>query len=203
MIFQVEPRNIAGRDSLVYWENFLSTDQINYILSLPEWINTTSARIGTVNDDDVKSVLDEKIRRTNVGWMGVNEQTVPIWKSLTNVVSEINRRYFHFDLTGCYEQAQLGLYTAKDQSHYGWHTDADLADGGVPRKLSMVLSLSDPHEFEGGELQIKLHGEEIKTLEIAKGRAWFFPSWVLHRVTPVTKGVRRSLVLWVGGPPFK
>jgi PKHD-type hydroxylase len=67
----------------------------------------------------------------------------------------------------------------------------------------MSLLLSDPSEFEGGELQVKTDSDEAITLEATQGRAWFFPSWALHRVTPVTKGVRRSLVIWVGGPPFK
>jgi PKHD-type hydroxylase len=65
------------------------------------------------------------------------------------------------------------------------------------------MLLSDPSEFEGGELQVKPYSDEVQTLEIKKGRAWFFPSYMLHKVTPVTKGTRRSLVLWVGGPAFK
>ena len=67
----------------------------------------------------------------------------------------------------------------------------------------MVLSLSEPSEFEGGLLQVKIDNDEPKTLELKKGRAWFFPSYVLHRVTPVTKGIRKSVVIWVGGPAFK
>jgi PKHD-type hydroxylase len=76
-------------------------------------------------------------------------------------------------------------------------------DGAAPRKLSMAMLLSDPSEFEGGEFQVKTTSDDVQTLEVKKGRAWFFPSYMLHRVTPVTKGVRRSLVLWVGGPQFK
>jgi PKHD-type hydroxylase len=119
------------------------------------------------------------------------------------VVAEVNRQYFHFDLTGFYEPMQLGVYTGDTGGHYGWHTDSSSQDSGVPRKLSMVLLLSEPSEFEGGEFQVKTTSDEAQTLELKRGRAWFFPSYTLHRVTPVTKGVRRSLVLWVGGPPFK
>ena len=201
MIFPIEPRNIAGRDSIAYWQDFLLPDQINQILALPQWLDVNRAEVGGNGDSD--GAVREEIRRSNVAWMNVTQDTLPIWQSMSNVVSEVNRRYFHFDLTGCYEPAQLGLYTDKDQSHYNWHTDAAMCDNKTPRKLSMVLSLSDPSEFEGGELQVKIDSDDIRTLEIAKGRAWFFPSWVLHRVTPVTKGVRRSLVLWVGGPAFR
>jgi PKHD-type hydroxylase len=67
----------------------------------------------------------------------------------------------------------------------------------------MAILLSDPSEFEGGEFQVKADSDEAKTLECKKGRAWLFPSYTLHRVAPVTKGVRRSLVLWIGGPAFR
>ena len=67
----------------------------------------------------------------------------------------------------------------------------------------MALLLNDVTEFEGGFFQVKNENDKIKTLEMKKGRAWFFPSYTLHRVTPVTKGIRKSLVIWVGGPPFK
>lgn len=199
MIFPIEPRNIKGRETLAYWENFFSVEQINEILALPQWHNTKIAQVGMPGVGEIK----EEIRRTNVGWMDVNQQTLPYWQILSNTIAEVNRTFFHFDLTGCYEPAQLGIYTAENNSHYNWHTDANMGDCLVPRKLSMTLLLSDPSEFEGGELQVKVDNDEIKTLEMVKGRAWFFPSWVLHRVTPVTKGVRRSLVLWIGGPAFK
>jgi PKHD-type hydroxylase len=65
------------------------------------------------------------------------------------------------------------------------------------------MLLSDTSEFEGGEFQVKTNNDEAQTLETKQGRAWFFPSYTLHRVAPVTKGIRRSLVLWVGGPAFK
>ena len=78
-----------------------------------------------------------------------------------------------------------------------------MGDRHAPRKLSLSMLLSDPSEFEGGEFQVKTDDDNVKQLETVKGRAWFFPSYTLHRVAPVTKGVRRSLVLWVGGPPFR
>jgi PKHD-type hydroxylase len=67
----------------------------------------------------------------------------------------------------------------------------------------MALLLNNPEDFEGGEFQVKADSDVSKNLELKKGRAWFFPSWVLHRVAPVTKGVRKSLVVWAGGPSFK
>jgi PKHD-type hydroxylase len=62
--------------------------------------------------------------------------------------------------------------------------------------------LSDPEEYEGGELLLKTSAFPIKTLN-KKGTIIFFPSYVLHEVTPVTKGTRKTLVGWVLGPNFK
>ena len=73
----------------------------------------------------------------------------------------------------------------------------------VPRKLSMVLMLSVSSEYEGGDLLLNADRNEPTKLGMVKGRAWFFPSYVLHKVTPVTRGTRKTIVLWVGGPPFK
>lgn len=198
MIFNIDPKHTPGKDSYAYWEGFLLDEEINFILSLPEWLDTKAAKIGT-NEGEINNL----IRETNVCWMTPNANNIHIWNKLSQVVSEVNAQFFRFNLTGFYEPAQLGLYTADKQSHYGWHTDASIKDRKVPRKLSMSLMLSDPSEFEGGELQVKIDNDTPITLEQKRGRVWFFPSYILHRVTPVTKGTRRSLVLWIGGPEFK
>ena len=70
-----------------------------------------------------------------------------------------------------------------------------------PRKLTLVLQLSDPSEYEGGELQ-SLTSLQPGTVNKKKGIIAAFPSWTLHQVTPVTKGVRKTLVIWVAGPQF-
>jgi PKHD-type hydroxylase len=200
LIYPIPPFNSPGKDDFCYWEGFLSDDEINYILSRPEWHDQHDAQVGGGANG---AVVKEK-RRTNVSWMGLDDKNHHIWDKIIHAVWSANKQYFQFDLTGCYEQAQLGSYTQYDQGHYDWHTDSNLGNNNnVPRKLSMALMLSDPSEFIGGELQLKCSNDEIKTVEQRKGRAWFFPSWMLHRVTPVTRGIRRSLVLWVGGPGFK
>jgi PKHD-type hydroxylase len=67
----------------------------------------------------------------------------------------------------------------------------------------MCLMLGDPAEFEGGDLEVMAGSAAPVTLEQRQGRAWFFPSYILHRVTPVTQGTRRSVVVWAGGPSFR
>jgi PKHD-type hydroxylase len=205
MIYSIPPRNIKGKDYCAYWDNFLSEEQINSILAMPEWLQTDNGVVGGQVKDKTSQIIAPEIRSSKVAWLNYTEATAGLWNKLSGVVADVNSEFFHFDLTGMYEPIQLSVYAANENTndHYTWHTDMSMTDQHVPRKLSMSLLLSDPSEFEGGELQVKTTSDEIITLESFKGRAWFFPSWVLHRVTPVTKGIRRSLVIWVGGPPFK
>lgn len=200
MLYEIEPRNNPNQDNFAYWENFLSEEEIEWVLNCPEWSNMEKAEVGGDRPD---SVLDTKIRKSSVSWMLPNADNNFLWKRITDVVAEVNRTFFRFDLTGCYEQIQLGCYKEEDQGFYDWHIDNSVKDFGVPRKLSMSLLLSDTSEFKGGQLQLKIMNDNPITVEQKKGRAWFFPSYILHRVTPVTKGIRKSLVLWVGGPPFR
>jgi PKHD-type hydroxylase len=188
--------NAHGKDEMACWDGFLTDDEINLLLSQSEWLITAPATIG-------KNKTIPEIRETQVGWLGQKPEIMHIWDKMSKVIAQVNSRYFHFDLTGFYEPMQLGIYSADSNGHYDWHVDASSKDVHPPRKLSMALMLSDSSEYEGGEFQVKIQNDEIKTLSTKRGQAWFFPSYVMHRVTPVTKGVRRSIVLWVGGPAFR
>lgn len=200
MIYPIPNRNIPGKDHLAYWEGFLSGEDINLLLAQSEWLNLQPGCVGGAGNT---SSVDSAIRSSQIAWLGMKPELVGIWEKLANVMAEVNSRYFHFDLTGFHEPMQLGLYTEDQEGHYNWHIDAAPSDRNVPRKLSMAMLLSDPSEFEGGQFQVKTGSDEVQTLECAKGRAWFFPAYTLHRVAPVTKGTRRSLVLWSGGPAFR
>jgi PKHD-type hydroxylase len=199
MIFPVKPKNSPGKDIYAYWENFLSEEDLNYILEQSNNL-VHPASIGGASNE---KVVNKAIRSTEVSWLELTNENIRLWEKISEVVSIVNAEFFKFDLSGFYEPMQLGIYKAESNGHYDWHIDSSHNDKNTPRKLSMCLMLSDPNEFEGGELQIKTSSDRPITLELKKGRAWFFPSYILHRVTPVTKGVRKSLVLWVGGPEFK
>lgn len=199
MLYPIPPRNNFGLDHSAYWDDFLCEEDLQYLIYHSNWKSLESARIGGAQEN----TIDENIRRTNICWLGIDQENSYIWEKISNVVAEVNRKFFQFNLSGFHEPMQLGLYKATDQGHYNWHTDNSISETKVPRKLSMAISLSDPEDYEGGELQIKPFSDEPITLENKKGRAWFFPSYMLHRVTPVTLGIRKSAVLWVGGPQFK
>jgi PKHD-type hydroxylase len=198
MIASIPPKTHLVQEEFAYWEGFLTKEDIDTILALPNWHDIGQAQVG----DNSHSVMNKEIRTTDVAWWLPCEKTKHIWEKIVNVIAEANNQFFHFDLTGCYEPAQLGLYKAKDKGHYDWHIDCGMKNA-VPRKLSLTILLSDPDDFKGGNLELKTTNDKPITVEQVQGRAYFFPSYTLHRVTPVTKGVRRSLVMWIGGPPFK
>ena len=81
----------------------------------------------------------------------------------------------------------------------------DIGQGNVNRrKLATTVQLSDPKDYEGGDFQIWYGGEDgFITLPREKGDVLIFPTFYLHRVTPITKGERRALVFWTGGEPFR
>ena len=200
MFYPIPPHTVTGREEAAFWEGFLSNDEINLLLAQPEWL---SLQPGCVGGSSQFGGVNPDVRQSEVVWIGLKPELMEIWHKLATAVAKVNSLFFHFDLTGFHEHMQLSVYTETQQGHYNWHTDASSTDNGVPRKLSLAMLLSDPSEFEGGEFQIKTTSDEVQTLECKKGRAWFFPSHTLHRVAPVTKGVRRSLVLWIGGPAFR
>lgn len=199
MIAPIPPRGHQNQEQFAYWEDFLTKEDIDLLLALPHWHQIQTAEIG----DKDQAVINKEVRTSDLAWLLPCEKTRHIWEKIVNIVANVNAQFFHFDLTGCYEAAQLSMYKASDSGHYNWHIDHMVSTHSTPRKLSMVLMLSDTDEFEGGELQIKASSDEVISVEQKQGRAYFFPSYTIHRVTPVTKGIRRSLVLWVGGPPFK
>jgi PKHD-type hydroxylase len=199
MYAAIPPRQQHGCEPYAYWENFLTEEDITQLLNHSQWQQLQQGAIGVNNIHIIKP----DIRRSQTTWFTPCEKTKHIWDKIIDAIANVNRTYFHYDLTGCYEPAQFSLYLGSEQAHYDWHCDMSEKTNLTPRKLSMSLLLSDTADFQGGELQLKVADDEPIGLEQAKGRAWFFPSYMLHRVAPVTKGVRRSLVLWVGGPPFR
>lgn len=121
-------------------------------------------------------------------------------KRLRKLVDDINERFYQFDLdTEWREPFQFAHYRVGD--HFHWHVDMG-PKTPAPRKLSMTLQLSRPTDYEGGSLEMQL-GSWTVTMPALRGSLIVFPSWTPHRVTPVTKGERRSLVVWSHGPKFR
>jgi len=113
------------------------------------------------------------------------------------IVDGTNQHHFDFEIAGIMHGLQLLEYTSNEtKQHYGWHIDVG-GGSSYGRKISMVVQLSDPADYDGGELQVDEGSEVVMPKE--RGRVNLFPSYMRHRVTPVTRGTRWSLVIWVQG----
>lgn len=142
---------------------------------------------------------DPKIRDSFVKFIFPNSHSNWIFARLAQIINGMNDQFFKFDLYGMDQGIQFTQYSAPGE-HYDWHIDRGMLTG--TRKLSLVVQLSDPSTYEGGELELWFGGEPTIAPK-EQGMMILFPSYVMHRVKPVTSGVRNSLVCWISGPPFK
>ena len=143
------------------------------------------------------------IRRSTLGWLNeADPEAAWVHDRLLATVAEANRETFDFALTEFAERAQVARYDAAGLGHYDWHSDIGASALARKRKLTLVVQLSDPAAYEGGDLQVNADGHE-RTVPREQGTAVLFPSFAVHRVAPVTAGVRYSLALWVHGPGFR
>ena len=142
-------------------------------------------------------------RRSKICWLPNDNTTGWIYDRLEKCVLEANLRW-EIRVYGFGENLQFTEYDEKYQGHYNTHMDLGRDDNMRFRKISIVVHLTDPSEFQGGELILHTAYNALngRVMENEQGTVTLFPSFLLHKVTPVTKGRRYSLVLWVTGPPF-
>ena len=115
------------------------------------------------------------------------------------MIIEANKTW-KFNLYSIIDSIQYTEYLAGG-GHYDWHVDIGPKNISH-RKVSITVQLSDPNEYDGGDLEL-WNGGAIKSIFRGRGATVLFPSFTMHRVTPVTQGLRKSLVLWVGGEHYK
>ncbi len=191
--FAPPPDLATNEQNFATWEGGFSDAEIADIIS---YGNEMPIARATVNKDK----NDPRVRKSTTGWIGCTPTAQFIYDRLGYIARMLNGQFFEFDLYGFVEDFQYTVYRS-DNDHYDWHMDKGNTSAS-PRKLSMVLQLSDPEDYMGGDLQLML-GSEIITAEKKKGMIYAFPSYILHRVTPVSEGTRKSLVVWVAGPKFR
>lgn len=187
--------------SWAYWDGAFTTEELYRIELLCSSQEPEKALI--IGTTDVNQT--EKVRRSKIKFYNKDENTKWIFEKFNLVISAINEQYYNYNLNG-YSSFQYTEYHAFENGKYDWHMDMEHGANtlNVTRKLSMVLCLSNPEiDFQGGELQINTgNHEEPETLQIKQGRIVFFPSYMIHRVRPVTQGIRKTIVVWVTGPKF-
>jgi PKHD-type hydroxylase len=142
-----------------------------------------------------------KIRRSPVSWIRSDvAENRWIFERLVNHITSINKQFFNYDLTDI-QSLQFTRYDGTEGGFYGKHIDM-MYQGTGTRKLSVSIQLSDGADYEGGDLLLHTRDDAERPFK-KQGTGIFFPSWTLHEVAPVTKGIRYSLVAWVQGPRFR
>ena len=176
-----------------FWNNAFSKEECQTIINIAK--NKGLVKGTTFNDDKTKDVRDSKI-----SWLYPVDGMDWVFRRVTDITLNLNERFFKFNLFGINEGFQFTNYEAPS-GKYGKHVDRAM---NIPvRKLSISIQLTNPEEYEGGELKLYDGEEDGIIMNKEQGTLVIFPSYVLHEVMPVTNGTRNSLVTWVTGKQFK
>ena len=190
------PLNVGGPIPVVVWKDALTPDEVDAIIAYGDRLEPMKAEIAGRNDNT------DHLRITRVAWIEHQRPEIHwLHTRLSEMVLQINAQFYRYDLYGLNEAFQYTVYEGAEGGYYGWHVDMG-EKRYEPRKISLSLQLSDPSDYEGGDLVLEA-GDGSYQGEKSRGTLIAFPSFVLHRVVPVTSGVRKSLVIWVAGPEFR
>jgi PKHD-type hydroxylase len=184
--FEVDKINLYA-----FWNNAFSKEECQKIINI-------SKDKGLIKGT---TFGDSNIRDSKISWLYPADGIDWVFRRVTDITLNLNERFFKFDLFGINEGFQFTNYKAPS-GKYGKHVDRSM--NMSVRKLSISIQLTNPEEYEGGELKL-YDGDDEKAIVMDKtqGTLILFPSYVLHEVMPVTKGERNSLVTWVTGKQFK
>lgn len=189
---------------------FLSPPECRELIAIG---NSVSLGFGTIgNGDNYGYKLDKGYRCVRTRALYPESDGVTwLYQRIHKLVATANAEHFRFDLTGIEQGVQFLRYDAPETSsdapgHYNWHQDFG---GGASslRKLSLVVQLSDPTDYDGCELRLFTDcdfaphgdGQPLK----AQGDGILFPAWTPHMVTPIVRGTRYALAAWVCGPQLR
>jgi PKHD-type hydroxylase len=182
--------------------NFNKAIPNNFCKAIIKHYSSLRDEQATVGSKTDGGLIKKRTRNSLVHW--INEKWM--YDLIHRFVGLSNQNAgWNFDVNFT-EKVQFTKY--KLNQHYTWHKDTQIAgDRNEPiRKISSVIFLNNPKDYEGGEFQFKLDNEkkqEIVNVKPDAGTVIVFPSFITHRVTPVTSGVRHTLVSWTKGPQFK
>ena len=183
--FEVDQVNLYA-----FWNNAFSKEECQKIINIAKDKGLIKGTTKGVTKD---------VRDSKVSWLYPVDGMDWVFRRVTDITLNLNERFFKFNLFGLNEGFQFTNYEAPS-GKYGKHVDK--AINTSVRKLSISIQLTNPEEYEGGELY--LYEDDKGTLmDKTQGTLILFPSYVLHEVMPVIKGTRNSLVTWVTGKQFK
>ena len=182
--FEIDQINLYA-----FWNNAFSKEECQTIINI--------AKDKGLIKGTTKGVTDA--RDSKISWLYAVDNIEWVFRRVTDITLNLNERFFKFDLFGLNEGFQFTNYISPS-GKYGKHVDRGM---NIPvRKLSISIQLTNPEEYEGGELYL-YDDDKGTVMDKTQGTLILFPSYVLHEVMPVTKGERNSLVTWVTGKHFK
>jgi PKHD-type hydroxylase len=151
---------------------------------------------GTTGTGENEGTYNEEIRSVDVYDLPLEEGTKWIFDKLATAAAKANKEYYNYNLLGITHSLQLLHY--KPGGHYDWHIDAGNG-ASATRKLTALVPLSKRTDFEGGGLKAQNNATEMDVI-MERGSISTFPSYMPHKVEPVTSGERWTLVTWIHGP---
>ena len=180
-----------------YIPNFLSLQEIHQIQKDIPSVPYSNVSISGPDGNPVKdSRRDSKIK-----WIPINETWDWLYNTILDTIQIHNSIHWKYEITELTDHIQYTEYHDTTSGHYDWHFDVG-PNKMSHRKLSISIQLSSYNEYEGGSLEF-FNPFDPNPSPKDIGSGVIFPSYFPHKVTPVTKGIRRSLVFWVGGSHFK
>jgi len=170
-------------------------EECEEIINLTKKTYPFTASIGTSNNGKI----ERNIRSAEIFSVDNDDKNRWIYEKVSNVISIANTLHFDYEIAGISHDFQLIEYRSdmEIKGHYDWHIDTGPGNA-VFRKISFTAQLSDPNDYEGCELLINNHGGNVVGTK-ERGSIHLFPSYMPHRVNPITKGTRYALVIWIHG----
>jgi PKHD-type hydroxylase len=198
-MFRIQPK--PRRIDFIYYEtNFLTSYEITKLETQLDSISYQKGIAGDPND-----IYGKLARSSKVKWLPQSSEWKWLYDKIIIKMLKTNEDYWGFNLNDMHDAIQYSTYFASEKGKYDWHLDVG---PGVTsyRKLSAVIPLTPSTLYKGGKLEFfsnqKLEENDLKLINEV-GTITMFPSYILHRITPVTEGSRNSLVIWMGGVPFR
>ena len=180
------------------WDGAFTPDELDRVAAYGDGLSLRKADLLHA-EEKTGTAEANRIRITQTAWINPGPDTAWLFDRMQKIAMALNSANWQFDLHGFSEAFQYTVYHGKEGGHYHWHVD----QGTVPpRKLSLSLQLSDADAYQGCDLEF-LAGPDAETAPRGRGTVIAFPSYLLHRVTPITAGTRKSLVVWVTGPKLR
>jgi len=188
------------RSEWVYHWGYYPKTKCESFIEMAKELPATKASLGYEN-----GISNDDYRRTTLRWIDhvTHPKFTEIYDEFWKFMHSVNHDWFNFNVTYL-PPLQFTEYTEDEKSEYKTHQDIFwLNPSPRHRKLTVILQLSDPADYDGGDLVLQAEEKPPAHALRQQGTMIIFPSFVYHALTPVTRGTRHSLVAWFEGPKFQ